>query len=106
VGVPYRWFVALVVDPNSQSRDNIAGGTIERIAPSKALRTKLTQAGKAQAPSVYAAAGLWYDAVAAVSDLIDAAPNDQTLRQQHASLLEQVGLRQIAEHDMRRSRAQ
>src|SRR5919108_5443556 len=31
-GVPYRWFVALVVDPDSRSRDMLAGGTVERIA--------------------------------------------------------------------------
>lgn len=105
-GVPYRWFVALVVDPNSRSRDNIAGGTIERIALPAELRTKLARAGKAQAPNIYAEAGLWYDALSAISDLIDAAPNDPLLRQKRASLLEQVGLREIVEHDTRRRRAQ
>jgi hypothetical protein len=105
-GVPYRWFVALVVDPNSRSRDNIAGGTIERIALPAELRTKLARAGKAQAPNIYAEAGLWYDALSAISDLLDAAPNDPLLRQKRASLLEQVGLREIVEHDMRRRRAQ
>jgi hypothetical protein len=105
-GVPYRWSVALVVDPDSRSRDNIAGGAIERIAPPTELRTKLARAGKAQAPNIYAEAGLWYDALSAISDLLDAAPNDPVLRQKRASLLEQVGLREIVEHDMRRSRAQ
>jgi hypothetical protein len=41
-----------------------------------------------------------------ISELIDAAPNDRVLRQQRASLLEQVGLPEIAEQDMRHSRAQ
>jgi hypothetical protein len=106
VDVPYRWVVALLIDRDSPSRDNMAGGTIERIAFAKELRGKLARAGKAQAPSVYAEAGLWYDALAAISDRLDAAPNDRSLRQQYSSLLEQGGLRQIAEHDMRRSRAQ
>jgi hypothetical protein len=105
-GVLYRWFVALVVDPDSRSRDNIAGGTIERIALPKALRAKLEQANKVQAPSIYAEAGLWYDAVAALSDLLDAAPNDPVFHQQRVSLLQQVGLQEIAQHDMRRSRAE
>jgi uncharacterized protein DUF928 len=105
-GVPYRWSVALVVDPDSRSRDNIAGGAIERIAPPTELRTKLARAGKAQAPNIYAEAGLWYDALSAISDLLDATPNDPMLRQKRASLLEQVGLRDIVEHDQRRSRAQ
>jgi hypothetical protein len=104
--VPYRWFVALVIDPNSPSRDNIAGGTIERMVPPRALRGKLRRASEGQTPSIYAEAGLWYDALTASADLLDAAPDDPALRQQQAALLEQVGLRQIAEHDTRRSRAQ
>jgi hypothetical protein len=106
LGVPYRWFVALVVDPDNRSRDIIAGGAIERIAQPTELRAKLARAGKTRAPYIYAEAGLWYDALSAISDLIDAAPNDPALRQQRASLLEQVDLQGIAERDMRPSRAQ
>jgi Domain of Unknown Function (DUF928) len=106
LGVPYRWFVALVVDPDNRSRDIIAGGAIERIVLPEELRAKLARAGKTRAPYIYAEAGLWYDAMIAISDLIDAAPNDRVHRQQRASLLEQVGLAQIAEHDMRSSYAQ
>jgi hypothetical protein len=105
-GVPYRWFVALVVDPDNRSRDILSGGTIERIALPEALRTKLARAGKTRAPLVYAEAGLWYDALSTVSDLIDAAPSDSMPRQQRAALLEQVGLSDIAKDEMRHSRAQ
>jgi hypothetical protein len=106
VGVPYRWTVALVVDPDNRSRNIIAGGAIERIAPPADLRAQLARAGKTRAPYIYAEAGLWYDALTAISDLIDAAPNDRLLRQERASLLEQVGLPQIADLDMRPSRTQ
>jgi len=105
-GVPYRWFVALVVDPDNRSRDVLAGGTIERIAPPEALRAKLARAGKTLAPSIYAEAGLWYDALAAISELIDAAPNTPGLRQQRTSLLKQVGLSEVAEQDARLVRPQ
>jgi hypothetical protein len=105
-GVPYRWSVALVVDPDNRSRDILAGGFIERIALPEALRTQLAGAGKARAPFIYAEAGLWYDSLAAISELIDAAPNTPVLRRQRASLLAQVGLSEIAEHDMRRIHAQ
>jgi uncharacterized protein DUF928 len=104
--VPYRWFVSLVVDPESRSKDIIASGFIKRVAPPEKVRAQLARGGKTQAPSIYAQAGLWYDAMASISEVIDAAPNDQTLRQQRASLLAQVGLPEIAEQDMRRSRAQ
>jgi Domain of Unknown Function (DUF928) len=105
VDVPYRWLVALVVDPDTRPRANIAGGTIERIALPQELRAKLGRAGETKAPSIYAQAGLWYDALSAISDLIDAAPNDPALRQQRTALLEQVGLQDLAEHDRRRSPA-
>jgi hypothetical protein len=38
---------------------------------------------------------MWYDAVAAISEMIDAAPQDQALRKQRAALLSQVGLSAI-----------
>lgn len=98
-GMPYRWSVALVVDPANRSRDILAGGFIERVAPAEALRAQLAGASRAQAPAIYARAGLWYDALEAISDLIDAAPQTPTLRHQWAALLAQVGLSDIAEHD-------
>ena len=103
--MPYQWFVTLVLDPNQRSKDIIAGGTIERIEFPAALRGKLAQAGKAKAPHIYAEAGLWYDALTAISELIDATPNDTVLRNQRAALLEQVGLPEIAGYDVRPSSA-
>jgi hypothetical protein len=106
LNAPYRWYVTVVVDPERRSKDINAGGFIERVAPPEALRAQLDRGGKTQAPSIYAQEGLWYDALASISDLIEAAPNDRGLRQQRASLLKQVGLPEIGEQDMRRSQAQ
>ena len=100
-GVPYRWSVAVVVDPESRSKDILAGGFIQRIALPEALRAQLAGAGKARVPFIYAEAGLWYDALAALSELIEAAPHDMLLRRQRAALLEQVQLAEIAQDDMR-----
>jgi hypothetical protein len=98
-GVRYRWFVALIPDPQNRSQDVLAGGMIEHTAPSNTLRTQLQQIGTAQAPYLYAESGLWYDAVEAISELIAAAPQDAQLRQQRAMLLEQVDLPDIAAYD-------
>lgn len=100
-GKHYQWFVALVTDPERRSKDSLAGGTIERIDFPEQLSVKLSRAGKSQAPQIYAEAGLWYDALAAISDLIDAAPTDTALRSQRASLLQQGGLTEIAEYDLK-----
>jgi uncharacterized protein DUF928 len=94
--VPYRWFVAVVADPAHRSKDILAGGTIERVDVPAGLGAKLARAPKAELAFDYAEAGLWYDALAAISDLVEHAPNDQRLRSQRAALMVQVGLPEVA----------
>jgi Domain of Unknown Function (DUF928)/Adenylate and Guanylate cyclase catalytic domain len=98
-GVLYQWFVALVRNPNQRSEDLVTGGTIERIPMPEVLRDALAQPSQAVWTRLYAEAGIWYDATAAVSALIEAAPQDTALRQQRAGLLEQVGLLEVAAYD-------
>lgn len=99
-GVQYQWFVALMIDGEHRSKDVIAGGMIERTSPPKELSSKLAGAGRSQRVAMYAEAGLWYDAVEAISEEIAAVPTDAGLRKQRASLLEQVGLQEIATYDL------
>jgi hypothetical protein len=94
-GVQYRWFVAVVPDPGRRSRDILAGGTIERIDGPEGLRTQVAQASRERLPFIYAEAGLWYDALAAISELIERTPDNREHRRQRAALLAQVGLPQI-----------
>ena len=61
------------------------------------LKAKVAHARKSDLPSIYAEAGIWYDTVAAISELIDAAPQDQALHKQRTALLSQVGLTGITE---------
>lgn len=103
-GLVYRWFVALVVDPDNRSKDILAGGSIERIELPGAVSARLARASREEAPQIYAEAGLWYDALGAFSELIEATPNDPMLRNQRASLLEQVGLSEVAEYERRQAR--
>ena len=93
----YKWSVAAVSDPDDRSKDIRAGGLIERIEIPESLRSKLTQAEKGEIPKIYAEAGIWYDALMAISDLIEATPGDTVLRKQRSALLEQVGLSEAAE---------
>ena len=98
-GVEYQWFVAVVRDPDQRSKDILAGGSIQRVAASESVRTKLDEVGEAMWPAVYAESGLWYDAVDEISRLIYANPADGGLREQRASLLAQAGLAQAAAYD-------
>jgi hypothetical protein len=91
-GIAYRWYVAVVPDAGRRSRDILAGGTVERIVPPADLSSTLSTAGRAERVAVYAGAGLWYDALTAVTTLVEQSPGDSVPRQQRAALLKQVGL--------------
>lgn len=95
-GSEYEWSVALILDPDERSKDIVATGWIDRVQASDELASRLATAGSDQAAGVYAAEGLWYDAVAGLSDQIDRNPADAQLHQQRADLLRQVGLDEAA----------
>ena len=90
--VAYHWYVAVMPDTGRRSKDILAGGTVERVSLPDDVATKVSRATKADLPSLYAGAGLWYDAMASLNDLIDEAPQNQALRAQRSALLRQVGL--------------
>jgi hypothetical protein len=98
-GVPYRWFVTVMRDREPSSRDVVTGAIVERVDYVEALY--LTEAGHGDEVHRYAEAGLWYDAIHAICILIQAHPQEQIYRLQRASLLEQVGLSEIANYDSR-----
>ena len=101
-GVAYEWSVAIVPDPENRSKDVVAKGVIKRINAPSNLATLLEKAGDSERASVYAQAGIWYDALDAISNAIDAHPEDASLREQRATLLTQVGLSQAAAPDKKK----
>ena len=79
----YAWSIALVPDMNNRSRDRISQALIFRTSASSDVTEGATE---------FAARGLWYDALEALSDSIDAEPQDAEARAQRKSLLGQAGL--------------
>ena len=96
-GVEYQWVVALVTDPDNRSTDLVASGVIKRIDASAELKQKIASAAPASLAGVYAEAGIWYDALAVLSDQIEAQPENKSLRQTRSDLLRQVGLNAAAD---------
>src|SRR5262245_1619949 len=99
-GERYTWSIALVLDPKRRSKDIIAVGAIERVE-----RADMNPAFLATAPTTdtlnrFAADGLWYDAVMAISELIESSPSDMALRKQRVELLDQVDLREVGNFDL------
>jgi len=98
-GKRYQWFVALVIDPASRSRDVVAGAGIERVSPPLDLAPD-----QRRDPVALARAGLWYDAFDALSRLAAARPGEPRLRTYRASLLDQIGLPEVARWERDRAR--
>lgn len=99
--VPYKWFVTLVTDSDHRAKDIMAGGIIELVSPPDTLVSRLTGLERDRATLIYAEEGFWYDALGAISGMIDASPKDPQLRKQRAYLLEQVGLAEAADAETR-----
>ena len=102
--VEYQWSVALVPNAAERSNDILAGGALKRIAVRAALAARIAGAPMEELPGVYASEGIWYDALATLSDMIRSRPQDRALRDQRAALLQQVGLSEVAEFDRGQAR--
>jgi hypothetical protein len=95
-GAEYRFSVELVIDRENQS-ENVVGQTLlKRIEPSAELVASIRKASSDEHASIYAADGIWYDALAAISKQVD---EDPAMLADRASLLEQVGLKDVAAAD-------
>jgi len=92
----YKWYVTVVPDPAKRGDDVYSGGGIERVAPPADLAASLAGSAGPQRAVALAQAGVWYDALDAISA---DAQRDAFARAARASLLEQVGLGDAAAAD-------
>ena len=92
VDTEYQWFVSLDLDGNSQSKDLVAGGRIKRILPGEELQHKLKFAVPEHITAIYSEEGLWYDALASISNLCQASPKGNHYCIGRRELLEQIDL--------------
>ena len=95
-GMEYQWVVALVTDPDNRSTDLVASGVIKRVELTVDLKRKISQATPTSLGGVYAEAGIWYDALAALSDEVEAQPGNRSARENRSDLLRQAGLKTAA----------
>jgi hypothetical protein len=100
--VQYRWFVSASPNPDSPSRDIVAGGMIERCEFNECL-IEFSPIMTCDPESVRANAliGFWYDAMGCVCSLIEKDPKDPSLRRLRAALLRQVHLNVVADEDLK-----
>ena len=96
VGKSYRWVFAIAVNPLDRSDDIVVAGDIQRVELSSQLKHKLDTALPQEKPAIYAANGIWQDALASLASLRCASPNDSAMASDWTSLLQQVQLPQIS----------
>lgn len=72
---------------------------IERIAPPVELSIMTDGRPAADQANAYASAGIWFDALDAISRAIGSAPGSTAPRRGRAALLEQIGMKEIAGFD-------
>jgi hypothetical protein len=99
--VEYRWFVALVRDPEQRSEDAVSGAGIRYTPPGPELGARLSSVEPARIAHLYAQSGLWYDAFDQLSRWLAAEPDAALLHSHRAALLDQVGLEDAASFERR-----
>jgi hypothetical protein len=102
-GVDYRWFVALVLDPERRSQDVVSGAAIRYTPAGSEQSARLSAAPPARVAHLYAESGLWYDAFDQLSRWLAAERGAALLHEHRAALLEQVGLADAAAFERRRA---
>lgn len=97
VGQKYMWQVALVSTCREGSGEIqlITNGWLERIEPTGTLAL-VEQVPLRDRPTLYAEAGIWQEMVSSLAKLRLQNPNDSDLAETWASLMESVGLENLA----------
>jgi hypothetical protein len=96
IGKSYYWVFSILFDKVDRSANSDVVGWIKRIEPNSELKHKLETALVQEKPAIYAANGIWYEALASLAKLRCSAPNNVTVASNWESLLQQVELSEIA----------
>ena len=87
-GKEYRWFVTLVNDKASRSKDVVASGRVSYVPASPDVASRWANRPPAARAAALAANGYWYDVVSTLEDA--------RLHRASAALYESAGLREVA----------
>lgn len=92
----YRWYITVQCSARQSSANPVISSYIQRIIPPPSLTAQLHQAKPPQQPEIYAAEGIWFETLVSLADLRRAQPNQPDLKADWKSLLELVGLGDLA----------
>jgi hypothetical protein len=96
LGQKYLWQVSVICNDNNPQERLNAGSWIERVPIDRTLATRIDRATAREKPALYAEAGIWQDTVSTLAELLYRNPNDQSLTQDWASLMQSANLNNVA----------
>lgn len=99
----YRWSIAVMCEDGT--KDALTVAAIRRVVPTPALKQQLAIAkSDRELAQVYAAQGLWYDALLLLSKAVAADPTNRSHRDRLLSLLDQAGFTKITNQERKELR--
>jgi len=93
VNKQYKWKLSVICNPTDKSQNKVVAGLVERRLPDSQLVKKLQRATGQERAILYAAAGIWHDALTTVAQMRYLLPNNQTLASDWEELLTTTGVR-------------
>lgn len=92
----YSWSFTLILDRQDTESIAFVDGWIKRVEPSPDIKHQLEVSSPEKQPAIYAANGIWYEALASIAKLRCSSPDNSALASDWQSLLQQVGLKEIS----------
>ncbi len=94
IGLNYHWKFALVCQ--SVNPKTLVKGSIQRINPTPDLTKNLQQSQESEHWLIYSQAGIWYETLVTLAEQVRSYPNDTEITSQWTTLLNSVGLNNVA----------
>ncbi|MEJ1932490.1 DUF928 domain-containing protein [Nostoc sp. NIES-2111] len=95
-GKTYRWYLMLICNQQDFSSNPTVDGWVERIQTDSATSQLVAKANVRNLPSIYAEAGIWYEALASLVQLRRSEPKNLTHILNWRQFLQSVKLNAIA----------
>jgi Domain of Unknown Function (DUF928) len=95
VGKTYFWTLSVYCDSKQPSKSVFVKGSIERVGLDSDLQNRLQEATPIERASLYAANGIWFEAIDTLAELYRSNWEDNSVATTWMSLLEQVKLESL-----------
>ncbi len=97
VGKSYSWTLSVYCDPAKPSNSVFVNGTIQRVSLDAALQNRLQGATPIEQVNLYAANGIWFEALNTLANLYRTHSEQRSVATAWASLLQQAKLESLSQ---------